>query len=216
MQCVRATSTAAMFLLLGTIAPTYSQRGEQNERQQGWRQQGAPPAAQQQRTQRQSQQSQARRQQQQQGQRSQQARQQQQQQRTRQQAATWQQQRGWLRQGAWRGNTTWQQSRARRWEGEHRTWAQRGGYGGYYIPQDRFSRYFGSQNWFRMNSRPTMYMGYPRFSYSGFSFLLLDPYPEYWGDNWYATDDVYVDYDDGYYLYNRRHPSVRLAITVAL
>jgi hypothetical protein len=61
-----------------------------------------------------------------------------------------------------------------------------------------------------------MYMGYPRFSYSGFSFMLLDPWPEYWEENWYQADDVYIDYDDGYYLHNRRHPGVRLAITVVL
>ena len=97
----------------------------------------------------------------------------------------------------------------RHWESDHRTWAQRGGYGGYYIPQDRFSLYFGSQHWFRMHSRPTIYMGYPRFSYGGFSFLLVDPWPEYWAENWYDTDDVYIDYDDGYYLYNRRYPGVR-------
>ena len=46
--------------------------------------------------------------------------------------------------------------------------------------------------------------------------MLLDPWPEYWADNWYQTDDVYIDYDNGYYLYNRRYPDVRLAITVAL
>jgi hypothetical protein len=70
-----------------------------------------------------------------------------------------------------------------------------------------------------MQYRPTMYMGYPRFSYGGYSFMLVDPWPEYWADNWYDTDDLYIDYDDydnGYYLYNRRYPDVRLAITVAL
>ncbi len=67
-----------------------------------------------------------------------------------------------------------------------------------------------------MYNRPTMYMGYPRFLYGGYSFLLLDPWPEYWQENWYSTDDVYIDYDDGYYLYNRRYPNVRLAITVVL
>jgi hypothetical protein len=61
-----------------------------------------------------------------------------------------------------------------------------------------------------------IYMGYPRFSYSGLAFMLVDPWPESWAENWYATDDVYIDYDDGYYLYNRRHPGVRLAIAVAL
>ncbi len=47
-------------------------------------------------------------------------------------------------------------------------------------------------------------------------FLLVDPWPEYWAEDWYATDDVYIDYDDGYYLYNRRYPNVRLAIAVSL
>jgi len=59
-------------------------------------------------------------------------------------------------------------------------------------------------------------MGYPRFDYGGYSFMMVDPWPEYWYDNWYATDDVYVDYDDGYYLYNRRYPEVRLAVAIAL
>jgi len=63
---------------------------------------------------------------------------------------------------------------------------------------------------------PSIYMGYPRFSYGGFSFMLVDPWPEYWAQNWYDTDDVYIDYDNGYYLYNRRYPDVRLAVTVAL
>jgi len=62
-----------------------------------------------------------------------------------------------------------------------------------------------------------MYLGYPRFEYGGYSFLLVDPWPEYWSDNWYASDDVYVDYDnDCYYLYDRNYPQVRLAVTIAL
>ena len=62
-----------------------------------------------------------------------------------------------------------------------------------------------------------MYMGYPRFSFGGFSFLLLDPIPDYWPENWYNTDDVYIDYDSydgGYYLYNRRDPNVQLAVSI--
>ncbi len=136
--------------------------------------------------------------------------------RTQQQAVAWQQQRGWLQQGGWQGQDTWQQGRAQQWEREHRTWVQRGGYGGYYIPQDRFSLYFGREHWFRMHHRPVIYMGYPRFEYSGYSFLLVDPWPEYWSENWYEADDVYIDYDDGYYLSNRRYPRVRLAITVVM
>jgi hypothetical protein len=67
-----------------------------------------------------------------------------------------------------------------------------------------------------MYSRPTMYMGYPRFSYGGFSFMLLDPWPEYWGDNWYNSDDLYIDYDNGYYLYDRRYPGTGLAVAVIM
>jgi len=60
-----------------------------------------------------------------------------------------------------------------------------------------------------------VYGGYPRFQYGGFWFGFLEPWPEYWSDNWYDSDDVYVAYSDGgYYLYNRRHPRDRIAITV--
>jgi hypothetical protein len=45
---------------------------------------------------------------------------------------------------------------------------------------------------------------------------MIDPWPEYWPDTWYSSDDVYIDYDDAYYLYNRRDPQVRLAITITL
>ena len=61
-----------------------------------------------------------------------------------------------------------------------------------------------------------MYMGYPRFEYGGYSFLLVDPWPELWAEDWYSSDDVYIDYSDGYYLHNRRYPNVRLAISVVL
>jgi hypothetical protein len=67
-----------------------------------------------------------------------------------------------------------------------------------------------------MGGRPTMYMGYPRFRHDGYWFMLVDPWPGYWAENWYANDDVYIAYDNGYYLYNRRYPGVGLAVTVAL
>lgn len=128
----------------------------------------------------------------------------------------WQQQKGWLRQGGWPGNNDWRQSRARRWDDERRNWAQRGGYGGYYIPSDRWSISFGLQHRFRIQNRPMMYLGYPRFDYGGFSFLIVDPWPEYWAENWYDSDDLYIDYEDGYYLFDRRYPRVRLAISIVL
>ena len=69
---------------------------------------------------------------------------------------------------------------------------------------------------FRLGVIPVMYMGYPQFAYGGFSFLMVDPWPSDWSANWYSADDVYVDYDDGYYLYNRSYPQERLAITIGL
>jgi hypothetical protein len=55
-------------------------------------------------------------------------------------------------------------------------------------------------------------MGYPQFVYRGYNFVVLDPWPEFWPDDWYRTDEVAVDYDDGYDLFSRRDPQVRLAI----
>jgi hypothetical protein len=110
----------------------------------------------------------------------------------------------------------WQQHRAHNWQSEHRDWQQRGGYNGYRIPDDRYRGHFGQDHWFRIHSYPfELYGGYPRFQYGGFWFGFMDPWPEYWSDDWYDNDDVYVVYsDDGYYLYNRRYPRDRIAITV--
>ncbi len=238
MKFTRIAGTVAVILLFGTMIPVYAQRdgqgGKQGDRQdkparaQGKRrkstpsrQKSAPQAKQQQRQQGQPAQQrqkaqQPERAQQRQQQRSPQARHPAQPQRTREQAQAWQKQRGWLQKGGWQGHNSWQQNRAQHWVSDHRTWAQRGGYGGYYVPQTSFSLYFGSQHFFRIRTRPVIYMGYPRFQYRGYSFLMLDPWPEYWSEDWYANDDVYVDYDDGYYLYNRRYPGVSLAITLVL
>jgi len=84
------------------------------------------------------------------------------------------------------------------------------------IPQNRFYGQFGPDHAFRIRARPTIYMGYPRFQVGSFGFMFVDPWPEYWAANWYLEDDVYVDYDDGYYLYNRRYPGVAIAVTVVL
>ena len=110
----------------------------------------------------------------------------------------------------------WQQHRARDWQSEHRDWRQRGGYTGYRIPDAHYRRSFGANHWFRIHRYPMeLYGGYPRFQYGGFWFGFMDPWPEYWADDWYDNDDVYVVYsEDGYYLYNRRYPRDRIAITV--
>jgi hypothetical protein len=93
---------------------------------------------------------------------------------------------------------------------------QRGGYGGFYIPWAQFSVSFGSGRFFRIGRQPIIVDGYPRFQYGGYSFMMVDPWPEEWSADWYANDDVYIDYDDGYYLYNRRYPGVGIAVSVVM
>jgi hypothetical protein len=112
----------------------------------------------------------------------------------------------------------WQQHRAQNWQSEHRDWQQRGGYSGYRIPDDRYRGNFGPNHVFRIYRYPIeLYGGYPRFQYGGFWIGFMDPWPEYWSDNWYDNDDVYTVYsDNGYYLYNRRYPRDRIAITVSV
>jgi hypothetical protein len=110
----------------------------------------------------------------------------------------------------------WMQHRARSWRSEHRTWRQRGGYNGYRIPANRFRLYFGRNHRFRIHNLPLVIVGgYPRFQCGGFWFSLVDPWPQYWSNDWYENDDMYIDYyRDGYYLYNRRYPRDRIAISV--
>ncbi|MGA2506023.1 MAG: hypothetical protein ABSF80_00920 [Chitinispirillaceae bacterium] len=109
----------------------------------------------------------------------------------------------------------WKQHRAHSWQSEHRSWQQRGGYNGYWIPEDRFRGHFGRDHGFRIYSLSfEIFRGYPCFEYGGLWFGVVDPWPEYWSDDWYQNDDVYIDYSgDGYYLYNHRYPRDRIAIT---
>jgi hypothetical protein len=117
-----------------------------------------------------------------------------------------------------RQQVAWQDDRAYSWHSEHRTWQQRGGYNGYRVPEDRFRDYYGRDHGFRIYSLPVRYVGgHRRFQCGGYWFGLVDPWPEYWSNDWYDSDDVYVDYyGDGYYLYNRRHPGDRIAISFYL
>lgn len=120
-------------------------------------------------------------------------------------------------QSAQRGD--WQQRRAHSFETEHRTWRERGGYNGYRIPDAYFSNYYGLGHSFRVYGLPfTEIGGFPRFQYGGYWFSVVDPYPEFWGDDWYQTHDVYVVYsDDGYYLYDSRYPGrPGVAINISL
>lgn len=117
-------------------------------------------------------------------------------------------------QNDFRGGNSFQRFGSYDRNSDHRNWSERGGYRGYLIPQNRFYSSFGPRNYFRIG-RPVFYDGFPRFRYGGYSFLMMDPWPDYWGADWYDSDDVYVDYqDDGYYLYNRRYPGVGLALNI--
>ena len=228
MRLVSFISTGVL-LLLGALAPSYAQleqheqdakppaqdqqakpekrQQDKNKQPQGKKQQ--PQRAQQQKNNQNRQQQQ--RAQEQQGQNRQQPQRAQQQQANRQSQQVQRVQRGQERE-------VWQQHRARNWQSEHRDWQQRGGYDGYRIPDMRYRSYFGPSHRFRIYRYPMeLYGGYPRFRYGGFWFGLMDPWPEYWSADWYDNDDVYIVYTDGgYYLYNRRYPRDRIAITVYL
>ena len=107
------------------------------------------------------------------------------------------------------------QTRATSWDTEHRSWAQRGGYNGYRIPDDRFRSYFGPAHYFHIYQLPLNFVGgYPRFQYDGYWVTFVDPWPPMWPATWYETDDVYVDWvGDGYYLFDRERPGPAIAIT---
>lgn len=114
--------------------------------------------------------------------------------------------------------SAWQEHRAQNWQSDHRTWQQRGGYNGYRIPDDRFRGRFGSDHAFRIEGLPFMEVGgYPRFQYGGYWLSVVDPWPANWGDDWYDNDQVYVIYNDGgYYLYNQRYPGIGIAVSISM
>jgi hypothetical protein len=80
------------------------------------------------------------------------------------------------------------------------------------IPDARFRSNFGRGHEFRIGS-PRMVDGYSRFQYGGYWFGFVQPWP----NNWYYTDDVYIDYiDGGYYLCNPSYPGDQIAVSVVL
>jgi hypothetical protein len=219
MKPIGFISAGVLLLLLGGFAPAYAQQEQQQETKPAKQDQQAKPEKQQKKKeqakgqQKQQQQKDQGKQQQQRAQKQQQDQGRQQQQRQ-QQVKQPSQQRQRVQQDKQR--EVWQQHRAHDWQSEHRDWQQRGGYNGYRIPEDRYRVRFGPDHWFRIHSYPMeLYGGYPRFQYGGFWFGFMDPWPEYWSNDWYDNDDVYIIYsEDGYYLYNRRYPRDRIAVTV--
>jgi hypothetical protein len=229
--------SVVVLLILGTVGPTYAQQEQQPEKQeqkakpQKQEQQAKPEKQQEAKPQKHEQQQAKGEQEQQQKQQDKSARQEQQQQAKSAKQEQQQQEKGQQKQPqanqpsqkeqhAQRGEqqATWQGHRAHNWKSEHRDWQQRGGYDGYRIPEERYRGYFGPSHAFRIYSYPVVVVGgYPRFQYEGFWFSVVDPWPEYWSDDWYDNDDVYIEYSgDGYYLYNRRYPQDRIAIIVSV
>ena len=225
MKVITMTSTAILSLLLGIAGPVYAQQQEKQDRPQQQQDKPQKQHAQQHRQlngkQQRPQKPDQRQEQSKQPHHAQQQRQSQNEQRhhtqqQRRQAENKQPQRTQEQQRVQRG--AWQQHRAQSWQSDHRTWQQRGGYNGYRIPDNRFRGYFGPNHAFRIYGRPFLVVGgYPRFQYSGYWFSLVDPWPEYWANDWYDTDDVYVTYvDNGYYLFNRRYPRTGIAISISM
>jgi hypothetical protein len=78
------------------------------------------------------------------------------------------------------------------------------------IDDEHFRAHFGREHHFAIN-HVTVVEGHPHFAYGGYSFAIAQPWPV----GWAYSDNVYVDYIDGeYYLFNVRHPGVRVAVTV--
>ena len=100
---------------------------------------------------------------------------------------------------------------------QHKSWTQRGGYGAYRMPQDHFQLHFGAEHRFHMSTREVRIGGeYPQFLVDGYWVTLLDPVPEYWGEDWYEIDDVdVVETTDGYYLTDTSHPEDLVAIRIS-
>jgi hypothetical protein len=79
------------------------------------------------------------------------------------------------------------------------------------IPDDKFRAHFGRQHTFSVHT--TTVGGRPQFQYGGYNFTIV----EVWPTDWAYTDDCYIDYIDGeYFLFDLRHPGVRLAVVVVL
>lgn len=77
-------------------------------------------------------------------------------------------------------------------------------------PDRQFQAHFGREHRFHM-ARPTVVEGFPRFEYHGFSFVLEEPWPEYW----YDDDDYYIVFErGGYYLRNYDVPGVEVQLVL--
>ena len=83
-----------------------------------------------------------------------------------------------------------------------------------HIPDPKFKASFGRQHSFTVNQviRQTRVVpGQTQFVYSGYTFVILDPWPA----EWLFTDGCYIDYvDDDYFLFDAFRPGIRIALFV--
>lgn len=79
------------------------------------------------------------------------------------------------------------------------------------IPDDHFRASFGRNHTFRLRREQVINNPRPVITHGGYSFELLEPWPQEWS----FDDDCYIDYmDDQYYLFNPVHPGMRIALIV--
>ena len=83
-----------------------------------------------------------------------------------------------------------------------------------HIPDAKFKASFTRQHSFKVNQvihETRVVPGQTQFVYSGYTFIVLDPWP----GEWLFTDDCYIDYvDDDYFLFDAFHPGIRIALFV--
>ena len=92
-----------------------------------------------------------------------------------------------------------QQARAPRRENQRR------------ISDNDFHAHFGREHRFAPG-RMQVYEGRPQFTYTGYVFELVEPWPSEWA---YDADDYYIDYFDGeYWLCSFSHPEMRLELII--
>jgi len=78
------------------------------------------------------------------------------------------------------------------------------------IAEEHFRTRFGREHHFAVR-HVTVVNGVRRFEYGGYRFGLIEPWPVAWA----YTDDCYIDFVDGeYYMFNLRHPGVRIVVNV--
>lgn len=83
-----------------------------------------------------------------------------------------------------------------------------------HIPDQKFRASFGRQHSFaprQIIQTTTVVAGQTQFVYTGYTFVILDPWPS----EWLYSDDCYIDYVDGeYFLFDVAHPGIRIALFV--